>query len=480
MFNRQFMSYILGAVLSKIAWIMLIPLASAVLTDGNGIAEFSISMLLTHLVAFFLTRKKPVDMRLRVKDMLLLTTLIWVVSCAFSSLPFILLEHFSFTDAYFEAVSGLTTTGSSVLVDIEHASPSLLMWRSTLQWIGALGFIVVAVAIFPFLNVGGMKLFRTESSDKSDKILPQAKDIAKSIIKFYLILTALCCVAYMWSEMNFFDAINHAFATVSTGGFSTRAGSMNEFNEVTQWICLIFMLLGSLPFLLLIQAIHRRSFLSPFRDQQFRGFILYVLLTGAFIAFWLHQKGVFDWSDSIRLAYFNLINLTSTSGFSLGDFDTWTPATTFLFALAFMIGGCSGSTSGGIKMFRFQILFQVLKNQILKVMHPNSVAAIHYNRNIVSSESIFGVIGFMLSYFIIMIILAVLMAMLGMSDLSALSAAMSAIGNIGPGLGTEVGPSGTFAYIPEPAKWLMVFGMLLGRLEIMTILILLFPSFWRK
>lgn len=480
MFNRAFILYILGSVLSKIAWLMIIPLIVTFFNNGDGLVGFLVCIGITQFVSFILTRKKPQDMRLRVKDMLLLTTLIWLFSCVFSALPFIFISDFSFTDAYFETVSGLTTTGSSIIVDVTDTSPALLMWRSTLQWMGGLGVIVMAVAILPFLNVGGMTLFRTESSDKSDKILPQARDIAKNIIKIYLFLTAACLFAYMWSEMNFFDAINHAFTTISTGGFSTRSGSMSEFNSTTQWICTIFMFLGSLPFLLMVQAIHRKNIFVLFRDQQLMGFSLFVLVVGLFIAAWLNYEGVFNWQDSLRYALFNLINLMSTCGFSLGNFDTWSATTTMVFTVAFILGGCSGSTTGGIKIFRFQIMFQVLKHQILRLIHPNSISAVHYNRHVVSSETVFGIVGFIFSYFMIMVILAVLMGMSGMDFQSAWSSAATAIGNVGPGFGYQVGASGNFSTIPDFSKWLMIIGMLLGRLEIMTILVLLFPHFWKK
>lgn len=480
MFNRPFILYILGSVLSKIAWLMIIPLIVTFFHNGDGLIGFLICIGITHFFSFILTRKKPQDMRLRVKDMLLLTTLIWVISCVFSALPFIVISDFSFTDAYFETVSGLTTTGSSIIVDVSDTSPALLMWRSTMQWLGGLGFIVMAVAVLPFLNVGGMTLFRTESSDKSDKILPQARDIAKSIIQIYLSLTVICLFCYMWSEMDFFDAINHAFTTIATGGFSTRSGSMSEFNSNTQWICTVFMFIGSLPFLLMVQAIHRRNILVLFRDQQLMGFTLFVFIVALFTAAWLNYENVFNWQDSLRYAFFNLINIMSTCGFSLGNFDTWTATTTMIFTVAFILGGCSGSTTGGIKIFRFQIMFQVLKHQILRLIHPNSISAVHYNRHTVSNETVFGIVGFIFSYFMIMAVLAVLMAISGMNFESAWSAAATAISNVGPGFGNEVGASGSFANIPTVAKWLMILGMLLGRLEIMTILILLFPNFWKK
>ncbi|AWX14187.1 potassium transporter TrkH [Mergibacter septicus] len=480
MFNHRFIRYVLGSVLAKIAWLMLIPLCVAIFTNGNGLAEFFTSIVITYIVSFFLTRRKPSDIRLRGKDMLLLTTLIWLVSCAFGALPFILLEHFSFTDAYFETMSGLTTTGVSVLTNITEAAPSLLMWRSTLQWLGGLGFIVMAVAILPFLNVGGMKLFRTESSDKSDKLLPQAKDVAKSIIRTYVILTAVCCIAYYWAGMTFFDAINHAFTTLSTGGFSTRDGSMNDFSALIQWICLLFMFLGSLPFLLMVQSVQRRNIWVLFFDQQVRGFILFTLIVGAGLALWLHHNQIFDWHDSFRIAYFNLVNLMSTTGFGLGNFDAWTNTTTFIFAIAFFIGGCSGSTAGGIKIFRFQIIFAVVKHQILKLMHPQSVVSVQYNRQAVAIDSIFAIAGFLLCYFIILILGAVLVTLQGLDLETSLSIAATSIGNVGQGLGPIVGPNGSFANLSEPIKWLMVAMMLVGRLEIMTVLVLFFPGFWKK
>lgn len=480
MFNYRFLLYTFGAVLSKIAWLMLLPIAVALFTNFEGLAEFLRAFVLLYAISFILTRRKPTNLNLRVKDMLLMTTLTWIVTCIFASLPFILIQHISFADAYFETMSGLTTTGSSVLSNLDSIAPSLLMWRSTLQWIGGLGFIVMAVAVLPFLNVGGMTLFRTESSDWSEKSLPHAKDVATNIIKVYSFLTALCTLSFMWGGMSFYDAINHAFTTLSTGGFSTHDSSMNGFSVSVQWFTTLFMFLGSLPFLLFTQALHQKSFKILLHDQQIQGFFFFILAMGSFLTLWLWHKDIFNFSDSLRIAFFSLINIMSTTGFSLGNFDQWTAVTTLILAIAFLLGGCSGSTAGGIKTFRFQIIFKVLRSQISQLIHPNSISPIHYNRKIVANETIFAIIAFIFCYFLSIFILGILMTMTGMDVLDSLSSAMTAVGNVGPGLGAHVGPSGNFADIPESAKWLMSVGMLLGRLEITTAIVLLFPTMWRN
>ena len=479
MFNTTFLLYTLGSVLNKIGWLLLLPIITALVTNGDGLAEFSQSFVIILLCSFLLTLKKPDKMELRVKDMLLMTTLIWVSVGLFSALPFIFIKHISFTDAYFETMSGLTTTGSSVLSNLNQTAPSLLMWRSTLQWIGGLGMIVMAVAVLPFLNVGGMTLFRSESSDWSEKSTPHTKDIAKNIIRIYIFLTLLSIIAFMLAGMSFFDAINHTFAALSTGGFSTRDAGMADFSNLAQWICALFMFLGSLPFLLFLQALQKKNIKTVIYNQQVVGFTLFILVTGLFLTVYLYQQNIFNFSDSLRLSFFSLINILSTSGFTLVNFDTWSSVTTLIFAFAFLIGGCSGSTAGGIKIFRFQIIFSLLKSQIIKLLHPNSVHPVQYNGKRVQNDTLFAIITFIFCYLVSTFLLSVLLAISGMGALEALSSAATAIGNVGPGLGPVVGPSSNFANIPEAAKWLMSLGMLLGRLEITTILVLLFPSYWK-
>ena len=479
MFNTTFLLYTLGSVLNKIGWLLLLPIITALVTNGDGLAEFSQSFVIILLCSFLLTLKKPDKMELRVKDMLLMTTLIWVSVGLFSALPFIFIKHISFTDAYFETMSGLTKTGSSVLSNLNQTAPSLLMWRSTLQWIGGLGMIVMAVAVLPFLNVGGMTLFRSESSDWSEKSTPHTKDIAKNIIRIYIFLTLLSIIAFMLAGMSFFDAINHTFAALSTGGFSTRDAGMADFSNLAQWICALFMFLGSLPFLLFLQALQKKNIKTVIYNQQVVGFTLFILVTGLFLTVYLYQQNIFNFSDSLRLSFFSLINILSTSGFTLVNFDTWSSVTTLIFAFAFLIGGCSGSTAGGIKIFRFQIIFSLLKSQIIKLLHPNSVHPVQYNGKRVQNDTLFAIITFIFCYLVSTFLLSVLLAISGMGALEALSSAATAIGNVGPGLGPVVGPSGNFANIPEAAKWLMSLGMLLGRLEITTILVLLFPSYWK-
>ncbi|MGR6980303.1 TrkH family potassium uptake protein [Testudinibacter sp. P27/CKL/0425] len=479
MFNATFLLYTLGSILKKIALLLLLPIITALLTDGKGLAEFSQSFAIIFCFAALLSLKKPDEIKLRVKDLFLITSLAWIFVCLFSALPFVFIKHISLNDAYFETMSGLTTTGSSVLSNLNQTAPSLLMWRSTLNWIGGLGVIVMAVAILPFLNIGGMTLFRSESSDWSEKNTPHTKDMAKSILTFYVVLTALCILAFLFSGMSFFDAINHAFSTISTGGFSTRDAGMADFSPLAQWICLVFMFIGSLPFLLLLQAKQKKSLLLILKDQQIRGFALFILITGLFLTFYLYQQQLFNFNDSLRISFFTLINIVSTSGFTLANFDSWSTTTTLVLAFAFLVGGCSGSTAGGIKIFRFQIIFTLLKGQISKLIHPNTVYSVQYNRQKVANETLFVIISFIFCYLVSIVILSILLGLCGMDSLSALSSAATAISNVGPGLGEQVGPSGNFAAIPTTAKWLMSFGMLLGRLEITTILVLLFPGYWK-
>ncbi|ACR70693.1 TrkH family potassium uptake protein [Edwardsiella ictaluri] len=480
MLNYRSVLYILGMMLSKVALLMYVPLLYALLTGTGGVYEFLQAVIITHLIALFLIAQgRSQKFYLRIRDMFLTTTLAWLTACCFGALPFVFIKHITFTDAFFETMSGLTTTGSSVLSNLNQMEPSVLLWRSLLQWMGGVGFIVMAVAILPFLDVGGMRLFHTESSDWSEKSSPRMKDVAKSIMAVYAVLTFLCYLGYRYAGMSNFDAVNHAFATISTGGFSTNDKSMAAYSVLAQWNAILFMFLGSLPFLLFVQALRQRSLRTLMRDQQLVGFSRFVLVVGLILTLWLWHKHIFDFEDSLRIAFFNLINILSTTGYSLGNFDQWTPFTTVLFASLMLLGGCSGSTAGGIKMFRVQIGFESLHIEVRKLIHPNAVFPRRYNNRPITNEVSRSVIAFMMAFIAITMLIAAILGLCGVDALSSITGAMSAMANVGPGMGPLIGPSGNFAPLPDVAKWALSLGMLLGRLEVMTMLVLFFPSFWR-
>ncbi|MGF1693633.1 TrkH family potassium uptake protein [Photobacterium kagoshimensis] len=480
MVNYRPILFVIGLVLSKIALFMYVPTLVAFFTGTGGFIDFATAVIITHVVAFLcLTFGRTNDFKLGVRDMFLITTLVWTIASAFAALPFVFINHISFTDAYFETMSGITTTGSTVLSGLDDMAPSILLWRSTLQWLGGVGFIVMGVAILPMLNVGGMRLFQTESSDWSDKSSPRTKSVAKNIVNVYLILTGLCVVGYMLAGMNTFDAINHAFTTLSTGGYSTSDGSMNHFSNAAHWVAIIFMFAGGLPFLLFVQMLRKKSATALFNDAQVRGFTLLVLTTGLLVALWLTFDKDYAFIDAFRVSLFNIISVVTTTGFGLDDFTNWGPFPAIVFAFIMLVGGCSGSTAGGIKIFRFQVAFALLRKQMMQLIHPSGVFIQRYNGRPVTDGIVRSVVAFALTFIITIVVVAAILGMLGLDPVTSVTGAVTAVANVGPGMGNIIGPTGNFATLPDAAKWVLSLGMLMGRLEILTVLVVFFPAFWR-
>jgi trk system potassium uptake protein len=338
---------------------------------------------------------------------------------------------------------------------------------------------VMAVAVLPYLNVGGMKLFQTESSDWSDKSAPRAKTVANNIVGVYLVLSMLCFMAYWASGMTLFEAINHAMTTLSTGGYSTSDQSMSHFSNAAHWIGTLFMFLGGLPFLLYVQSLHHKDY-SLLRDAQVRGFFWLVVWVTLIMSVYLWSRELFSFSDALRISSFNIVSVITTTGYGLGDFGTWGPLASIVFIFLLALGACSGSTSGGLKIFRVQLAFSLFKKQMRQLMHPSAVFPQKYNGRTVHDAIIRSMIAFVLAYFAIILLIAALLATIGLDPLTSISSAITAVANVGPGMGPVVGPSTNFASLPDSAKWLLSFGMLLGRLEILTVIVVFFPSFWRQ
>lgn len=481
MVNFRPILFVIGLVLSKIALFMYIPTLVAFFTGTGGFIDFATAVIITHAVAFLcLTFGRTREFKIGVREMFLITTLVWTIASAFAALPFVLINHISFTDAYFETMSGITTTGSTVLSGLDDMAPSILLWRSTLQWLGGIGFIVMGVAILPMLNVGGMRLFQTESSDWSEKSSPRTKSVAKNIVNVYLILTLLCILGFIMAGMNTFDAINHAFTTLSTGGYSTSDSSMNRFSNSAHWVAIIFMFAGGLPFLLFVQVLRKKRAAALLADAQVRGFTLLVLAAGLVVALWLTWKLDYTFSDAFRISLFNMISVITTTGFGLDDFTAWGPLPSIIFAFMMLVGGCSGSTAGGIKIFRFQVAFALLRKQMMQLIHPSGMFIQRYNGRPVTEGIVRSVVAFVLTFIITIVFIAAILGLLGLDPITSITGAVTAVANVGPGMGNIIGPSGNFATLPDLAKWVLSFGMLMGRLEILTVLVVFFPAFWRN
>ena len=412
----------------------------------------------------------------------MITTSCWLLFGFLGAIPFIYgLPHLSLTDAIFESFSGITTTGSTIMTNIEQLPPSILIWRGLLQWVGGVGIIVLSIAVLPYLRVGGMKLFATESSDWSGKSHYRAQTMVGSIILVYLVLSAACALLYFLFGMSAFDAVVHAMTTLSTGGYSNYDASFAEFAQtpVLLWICSIFMISGALPFIFYVD-LYRTHKSHRVIDTQIKGFLSFVLF--AIVALSIERALHTDLSlvDIISHVAFNVISVTTTTGFASDDYSTWGSFALIFFFYLMFVGGCSGSTSGSMKFFRFQLAYLMLTNQLKRMSHPNGIFALKYGDRVVTDDIIRSVVAFSMFFALIIAILAALLAFSGLDFVTSLTASVTAVTNVGPGLGDVVGPSGNFATLPDHAKIWLCIGMLFGRLEIMTILVLLTPAIWRK
>ncbi|MBF0247803.1 MAG: TrkH family potassium uptake protein [Alphaproteobacteria bacterium] len=418
---------------------------------------------------------------LNVRQGFLLTASSWVLMALLAALPFMLGSlHASYTDAFFETMSGLTTTGSTVFSGLDHMPPGILLWRSMLQWIGGIGIIVTAVAMLPFLRVGGMQLFRMESSDKSDKVLPRAGQIAGGILAVYIGLTVLCAVVYDFTAMTPFEAINHAMTTVSTGGFSTSDQSIGHFRSpAIEWEAAVFMFLGALPFVLYVRALHGhwRDLLG---DSQVRAFSVFLVAVSGALTAWLVVVDHFSVVEALRLAVFNVVSVVTTTGFATSDYTTWGSFALVTFFFITFVGGCTGSTAGGIKIFRFEIMALIIRRQIHAMQFRHAKFLTRYAGRVLSNDVMRSISIFVFQFAFLVAILTVLLSLTGLDMTTSFTGAATAMANVGPGLGTLIGPAGNFATLPDAAKWILSAGMLVGRLEIVTVLVLFVPAFWKS
>ena len=413
--------------------------------------------------------------RLRTRDVFVLTTLAWCTTSLAASLP-LFLSGVRFTDSVFEAVSGITTTGATVLTDLDEMPRGILLWRSLLQWIGGLGVIVTAIAVLPMLKVGGMQLFRSESSDKAEKELASAASYAAATFWIYFALSAFCVLAYSAGGMNSFDAINHAMTTVATGGFSTHDLSMGFFESpAIHWTAVVFMLSGSLPFIWYIRVLRRGAFWS----EQVVVFLGAVLVVVALMTLWVVRIPGMRLEEAVRHVAFNVVSVITTTGFASTDFTLWGSFAVALFFVIGFAGGCTGSTTGGVKVMRNIILLKAIVIQGRRLSFPHGVFPLRFEGRAVAPSTYSSVVAFVGMFGASVLVLAILLNLTGLDFATSLSGAAATITNVGPGLGPVIGPAGTFQPLPDAAKWLMSAGMLLGRLEILTVLVLLAPGYWR-
>ena len=473
--------FVVGILLITLSLAMALPaIADAVTGDPHWRVFLAASVFTLFIGACLVLSNRMREPRLTVRQAFVLTTLSWVVVAAFAALPFAFSDlNLSYTDGYFEAMSGLTTTGSTVIVGLDQAPTGILLWRALLQWLGGIGIIVTAIAILPMLRIGGMQLFHTESSDSSEKVLPRAAQLAGAIGLVYLGLTVSNGIAYWAAGMTPFEAVCHAMTTIATGGFSTSDSSLGYFkNDAIEGIATIYMVLGSLPFVLYLQAA-RGGWGALVRDTQVRwffGLILFALLS---LAGWLMVANDAAPTDAFREAAFNGISILTGTGYSTADFSAWGTFALPVFTLLMFIGGCTGSTTGGVKVFRMQVLASTSLSQIRQLIQPHGVFISKFNRRPIPASVSPAVMGFFFLFVVSFGLIAMGLALMGLDYVTSVSGAATAIANVGPGLGETIGPAGSFQPLPEPAKWLLSAAMLLGRLELFTVLVLFVPRFWR-
>ncbi|MEO1253039.1 MAG: TrkH family potassium uptake protein [Pseudomonadota bacterium] len=423
--------------------------------------------------------------QISVREGFLLTASSWLALVVFAAVPLAVgALQLSYVDAFFEAMSGLTTTGSTILTDLDHAPPGLLLWRSMLQWFGGVGIVITAFAILPALRVGGMQIFKSEAWDTSEKYIANATQFSLMLTSIYVFFTLLCFVLLWAFGMPAWHALNHAMTTLATGGYSTRDASIGAYlsvgNAPLDLIVTAFMIIGSLPFGLFLAALFRGAWSRLFTDSQIRFFLMVVaILTVLMMARVLTVFEDMDAFTAFRLALFNVVSVITGTGYATTDYYAWGPFAVGLFFCMMFIGGCAGSTSCGMKIFRFQVALAALQVYARRLAHPNGVFVARYNGRPLTDDVFVSVLSFFFVYFATFATIAVLLSGLGLDTLTALSSAATAVANVGPGLGPVVGPAGNFASLPDAAKLLLAAGMLLGRLELFTVLVILTPAFWR-
>ncbi|WP_029041629.1 TrkH family potassium uptake protein [Cucumibacter marinus] len=472
---------ITGALTATLGCSMFLPaIADAMVGHPDWMVFVSAGLITSFVGAGVWTASSGGEQTMNARQAFLLTATLWIVLAFFAALPLYFSElSLSFTDAYFEAMSGLTTTGSTVITGLDVAPPGILLWRGLLQWFGGLGIVVMAIAVLPMLQIGGMQMFKAEAFDTPEKILPRAAQIAGTMTAIYLVLTGVCAAAYWAAGMGLFDAVVHAMTTVATGGYSTHDASIGHYDSgPIDYVGVTFMILGSLPFLLYIRAT-QGSLMPLFRDSQVRAF-LGIVAVATLVLFYIQLTNTEHTGEpAFRQALFNSVSVITGTGYATEDYDNWGHhAIALMFVLTFL-GGCAGSTSCGIKTFRLQVLYIELRQHVRQILFPSGVFVRRYNGRVLPDSVAASVMSFVFVYFVAFFLLALALSLTGLNPLESLSGAATSISNVGPGLGERIGPAGTFQSVNDTAKWILTAGMLLGRLELFTVLVVFMPRFWR-
>lgn len=473
-------AYVIGLLVAVLGAMMLLPMLLA-LAEGRD--EWLVFLESSILTMFFgglvaLATANGVRSELSLQQVFLLTTGVWVVLPMFGALPLMIgATELRFVDAYFEAMSGVTTTGSTIISGLDDLPKGLLLWRGILQWLGGLGIVIVAMLFLPVMRVGGMQFFRSEGFDTLGKVLPRALDISRGLLEIYILLTMICALVYLILGMGAFDATVHALTTVSTGGFSTSDMSFGKFAGPAEWAGTLFMILASIPFIRLFQL--SRGHVQPiYKDSQIRVYLFLLFLAVALVSLsqWM-VNGSYDLA-TLRSIAFNTASFFSGTGYGSADVTVWGSMAFTVLLTVGAIGGCTGSTGCSIKVFRYQVFFAALTSQLKRVAFPHRVVTVHVDGRTVSEEVMSSVILMFSMFAATLFVVAALLSLTGLSLLEALTAAWTSVFNVGPAFGTMITSSGSLENFSDTAKWIMSIAMLLGRLELVAVIVLFLPAFW--
>lgn len=481
MIDLRPVGYVIGLLVAILGLTMVLPMLADIAEGREHWPVFFESSVLTTLAGglIALSCANGVKDRLSIQQTFLLTTGVWLALPVFGALPFMLGDTgLNFTDAFFEAMSGLTTTGSTVLSGLQDLPRGLQLWRGLLQWLGGVGIIVVAMVFLPELRVGGMQIFRSEGFDTFGKILPRATEIASRISVVYVALTMACALAYVATGMNAFDGTVHAMTTVATGGFANYDSSFGGFGAGTEYVAVVFMMLAALPFVRFVQMMAGQTD-ALLRDSQIRAFfgtalVLVLVLTG-----WQMLHAGVSNEESFRKTLFNTVSLLTGTGYASADYMHWGPFPITLLFLTGLIGGCAGSTACSIKIFRYQLLFASIRVQLQRIRSPHGVFTPRYEGRVVGADVLNSVMSFFVFFIVTLGIFSWGLGLTGLDFTTSVSGAAAALANIGPGLGSQIGPAGNFAGLNDAAKWMLSIAMLIGRLELLAVYAILTVQFWR-
>jgi len=480
--NNKTVFFAIGILLIILGIFMIVPFFVQLIYGGQNNTFLSSASITIFIGVLLVLTNLEENRKLNLQQAFVLTAFSWFCIAIFGSIPFYLSDlNLTLVDSFFESMSGITTTGSTIITNLDDAPKDILIWRSILQWLGGIGIIVMAITILPLLNIGGMELFRMESSDTAEKILPKTREITLIISGIYLSLTFFCIMAYWFAGMNIFDSFAHAMTTIATGGFSTYSESIGYFqNPRIEIVSIVFIISGSIPFLAYLKFIKgdRKIF---FTDIQIKGLVYLLAISVLLMLLYLViNNKEYSFFENLRISAFNVVSILSGTGYVTSDFSLWGKFPLIFFLFLMFVGGCAGSTTCGIKIFRFQILGVFIITQIKKLVYPHGIFSLKYNNEKISNKFIYSIITFIFLYFCIFFILSAILSLNGLDFITALSGSASAISNVGPGLGDIIGPNGNYSNLPTFSKLSLSLGMLLGRLELFAILVLFFPSFWKS